>query len=326
MTTMPSDWDPNREGPQYEPEERPAKAPPVGGLTDEQIAIRRTGITATDVVVLAGLSPHKSSSAHTVWAEKRGLEVQPLRGDRLALGHELEPIILRRLAARRDLTLLKGGTVRSRLWATHIATPDAFHTPRGTSQAVAEAKAVGFGFASNWGEDDTEVPDHVFAQVQWQMHVCALDLAYVGALIGTEVRTYVVPLDLETVGALVETADQFWTDHVKTGKPPAIDGSEGAGRMLRGLFPRQRGPTVKASADAETAARRYFGAKQDVDEAGARVEEARQLLMVACGEAEGLKGDGWRLLWKHVEAREVTPKPYTLAASRRFDMRKVAGR
>jgi predicted phage-related endonuclease len=209
---------------------------------------------------------------------------------------------------------------------THLATPDALHLPNGTPQAVAEVKAVGFGFASTWGDDDTEVPDHVFAQVQWQMHVCALELAYVGALIGTEVRTYVVPLDLDTVGALVETADQFWTDHVKTGKPPTIDGSEGAGRMLRGLFPRQRGPTVKASQDAETAARHYFGAKADVDEATARVEESRQLLMVACGEAEGLVGDGWRLLWKHVDAREVTPKPYTLPASRRFDLRKMGKR
>lgn len=289
-------------------------------LTAEQLAMRKTGVTATDVTVLAGLSPFRGSTPHTVWAEKMGLEVPRRFGEQLELGHELEPIVLRRLAMRRDLTLVPGETVRSHLFAHHLATPDALHAPK-VPAAVCEAKAVGLHYAETWGAEDEQIPDHVLAQVTWQMHCTGLEEGFVGALIGTEVRTYRVALDHDLVGALVEAADRFWTDHVLTKTPPAIDGSAGSAEMLRALFPRPRGPIVRASAEIEERARAYFALKAEADAAAERLEEAKQGLISACGEAEGIQGKGWRLKYGWRDAVEV--KAFTRAAGRAFDMRET---
>lgn len=297
-------------------------------LTQEQMEIRKTGVTATDAVVLSGLAPFSDASPHRVWCEKVGLHVEPLSGERLELGHELEPIILRRLAMKRSLTLHPGGTIRSTACAHHLATPDAVHFPNGTdhdAEAVAEAKAVGLRYADSWGAEGEEIPDHVLAQVQWQMHVLGLEQGYVGALIGTEVRTYPVRLDRDLVGALVEVADRFWTDHVLTKRPPAIDGSGGATEMLRALFPRQKGPMLRAAASVEDAARQYFTLKREAETAEGRFEAAKQALILACGEAEGIIGDGWRLKYAWRDAVEVSPKPYVRPGGRHFDMRATNG-
>lgn len=305
-------------------------------LTEDQLALRRTGITATDAVVLSGLHPFRGASPHTIYCEKVGLPIPRLTGDQLEMGHELEPVILRRLAMKRGLTLVPGTTMRRANPASgrladqshHLATPDAVHFPHGQdhdAEAVAEAKAVGRRWMDAWGEDDGDIPDHVLAQVHWQMHVLDLPIAYVGALLGTEVRTYRVRRDDELIGSLVEVADRFWTDHVLAKRPPPIDGSPGAEQMLRALFPRHKGPMLRAGDEVETRARAYFDFKREVESAQERFDGAKQALIAACGEAEGITGDGWRLRYTFREAVEVSPKPYTRPAGRHFDMRQGGG-
>jgi len=293
-------------------------------LRPEDLAIRRTGITATDVVTLAGLSPYRSASPHLVFAEKVGIAVEPLADEELEMGHELEPIVLRIAGARLGLTLVKGSTEASREIAHHIATPDALHVPSGTREALAEAKAVGIRHWRTWGQDEEGVPEHVLAQVAWQMHVTTLPLAFVGALVGTEVRTYRLERtpDVDTlIGALCEIADRFWVDHVLARKPPTLDGSEGATKMIRAAFPAPRDPMVRASPDAERAAALYFASKAAKATTEREHETAKQLLIAACGQAEGLVGDGWRLRMPARKAYSVSPKPYTVPEGRRFDMR-----
>jgi hypothetical protein len=304
-------------------------------LTEADLALRRTGVTATDVVVLAGLSPYAGASAHTVFAEKLGLPIERKSSEAMDLGHELEPIVLQRLAVKRDLVLSRGASCRNEKAPTHLASPDAFAAPRehgphtvklfdgGPYTAVVDAKAVGFRFASQWGEDGESPPDHVVAQVAWQMHVTDLPRAYVGALLGTEVRTYEVARDAELEAALIEIADRFWTNHVLTRKPPAIDGSEGAGQMVAAIVGKPRGPMVKASVEIEEAARLYFECEQASALTEGALQQARNILKLACGEAEGIKGDGWRLLYRWREPTMV--EAYEKKGYRHFDLRK-AGR
>lgn len=297
-------------------------------LTAAQQAIRRSGVTATDVRVLAGLDPH-GRTAHDVWASKV-LGVDDFEStEATELGDELEPIVIRRLAAKKGLRLVPrepdAMTIRHPTIGHHVATPDAFFDGPSTGQA----KVVGLHNAHLWGEDEADgVPDYVLTQVAWEMHVAGVDVAHVGALTGTQVRTFTLVrardgID-DLIAALVEEADRFWTDHVLARVPPPIDGSEGSKRLIAARWPKHREGMIKASAATEWWARAYFDAKRARDDAAVQVETASQNLKALAADAEGIDGDGWRLLLKWRE-----PTSYTVEKEgyRHFDLRaKGAGK
>jgi predicted phage-related endonuclease len=300
-------------------------------LTAKQLEIRKTGVTATDVVVLAGLSPY-DRTPHDVWADKMGIAPPFDETEATGLGLELEPIVLRRVAAKREFHLLKVNpedlTRRHPDHPHHIATPDAigattaFHVP----YALAQVKVVGKHAWPLWEAADEEMPDYVFAQCCWELHVHAeagFVVDYVGALCGTEVRHFEVQADgpgvQDTIGALVEVADQFHADHMLRKQPPPVDGSAGARRMLGALWPRNRGITLSATSDSETLAREYMRARTAEKDAVEAKELAAQGLIALVGDADGITGDGWRLRYELREPAEVAA--YTRKAFRAFDLR-----
>jgi putative phage-type endonuclease len=297
-------------------------------LTAKQLEQRKGGITATDIVALAGLSPFRT--AHDVFLDKCGTAPAWEGNEATSLGNELEPIVLRRLAEKRGLFVLprEPVTLAHPKHARHLATPDAWlsKTRLHDAEALGEAKVVGLRMAEDWGDDGEPdgPPDAVIAQVTWQMHVTGMRLTYIGALLGTEVRTYAVPLDDDLEGALVDTADAFLTDHVDPRKPPAIDGSPSSARMLKGLFPRARAVTTVADEQTNALAAQYLAQAARAKQEGAELEKLKQLLMAACGDAEALSGRGWRLFYKQREATTVAA--YERAAYRHFDMREIKPR
>lgn len=300
-------------------------------LTEGQLAVRRSGVTATDVRVLV-LGADFGRTPHDVWLDKRGLSAPWSGNESTSLGDELEPIIIRRTAERVGLHVLPRDpgslTLRHPTKPRHIATPDALlgETRLSDPTAGTQVKLVGVMPSREWGPvaDGAEaIPEPVFVQVAWELHVTALPVIYVGALVGTQLQVYPVTQDdvADLVPVLEEEADRFLVDHVDRGVPPEVDGSAGARRMLRAVYPRNLGNLVLAGADAEGLAREYFDAKRVRDEADKRVELAGQQLSAIAGNADGLTGDGWRLLLRWRE-------PVELPASRRegyrhFDMRPV---
>lgn len=295
-------------------------------LTDKQIAFRRTGITAGDIRALVGEDPH-GRGPHDVWLAKLGYDKAKPMNDAMALGHEIEPIILRRLVSRRGVELEvvdpDGMTRAHPEQAHHIATPDGFFT----DGDLAEAKLVGEWMREGWGEDGTdEIPPWVVCQVTWQLHVTMRPVCHVGALLGTSVRTYRIERDADIEGLLVETADAFWHDHVLTHKSPPIDGSTGSRRMLEAVYARCNGMVLKAGPEFETLAGEYFAAKAAKEVAEQRQEHARQALMGLLGEADGVTGDGWRCKYAMRKAYTVQRSEYTVAAGRHWDMRPTKGK
>jgi predicted phage-related endonuclease len=302
------------------------------GLTTRQLEIRRSGITATDVRVLSGLDPF-GRTPHDIFASKvLGIENFE-ETEAIELGMALEPIVIPRLAKKLDLHVLRIDpdlmTIRHKSRETHIATPDAFfaetafHAPKATGQV----KVCGLHNAPFWGgpgDGIDGVPEAVVVQCAWEVYVAGVDVCHVGALLGTEIRPYTIERDAsleDLISALRQVADQFWTDHVLPKVPPTLDGSEGATRMLKALFPKARAKMVKATPEAEQAAEMYFAATGESAAAKERKDLAAQLLIAACGEAEGIAGEGWRLLYG-------PRKAYTVAAhevpeGRRFDCRKA---
>lgn len=299
-------------------------------LTQRQLEIRRTGITASDIRVLVGEDPY-GRTLHDVWRAKVLGETEPAETEYRRLGNELEPIALRIGAAKRNYHILRRDpetlTVRHRERSAHIATPDAFlaesafHEP----SALGEAKVVGFHNGRDWGdEQEEEIPDWCLVQATWQAYVTAIPVVVVMALVGTEVRTYTIRRNENLVGVLVEQADKFLRDYVTPKRAPAVDGSPGSRRMLRALFPSGGGPVVRATDETELLARQFLEAKREFVHDETKLETLRQLLITACGDASGIVGEGWRLKHELRPQREVTPKPYTVQAYRHFDLRETS--
>lgn len=294
-------------------------------LTTAQLAMRRSMLSATDMVSLVGESPY-GRGPHDVWVSKCTDVTDSSESEAMSLGNELEPVVLRRMTAKRGLHILPRDpatlTVLHPTIPHHGATPDAFlaesllHDPC----AVGEAKVVGARNWSAWGEDEAEIPDWCLVQVTWQMHVTRLPVAIVGALLGTEVRTYRIALDESLEGALVDEAERFWKDHVLRRQPPAVDGSPGARRMLSAIWPRSNGTLLRATPESELLAKAYFDAKRDRDDADSRAELAMQGLQALIGEADGVAGDGWRMLLKLREEQTVS---YIRKAYRHADIRTI---
>lgn len=307
-------------------------------LTERQLAVRRTGITATDIRAIVGLDPY-GRTPHDVYLDKLGRSQRSnSEPEYLELGQDIEPVVVKHLARRRNLyvvNVLPDHMTRVHpKFPTHIATPDAFLAALPEvpghfegANSIGQVKVVGGFMAEDWGKsEEGTIPDWCLVQCMWELHVCELETEHVGALIWPQVRSYTVGRDEDLIGSLIEEADRFMLDHVLAKKPPAPDGSEGASRMVRGLFPKPKGPRFKASAQVEELARAYFDSERDAKHANKVHTEAKQMIALACGEAEGIDGDGWRLNYAWREAVDVKPEPYTRAAYRHWDLRAKGGK
>jgi predicted phage-related endonuclease len=297
-------------------------------LTDHQLSVRRSGVTATDMRALTGLDPY-GRTPHDVFVSKVLGDGPFKESEAMSLGNELEPIVIRRLAQKigRHPLRLDPNTLTRRHpdHPTHIATPDVFFAESAVHDpdSIGQVKVVGGHGWYEWGADGDALPDWVVVQCAWELHVTGMPVEHIGALCGTEVRTYAIQPDTDLEGSLVEAADKFWTDHVEPRKPPAVDGSEGSGRMVRRLFPRDTGPIIQANAEAEGLARQYFELSRDIKGRTGQLENVKQLLALACGPASGLTGDGWRLRLAWREPSEV--KGFTRDGYRHFDLRPTKG-
>jgi len=299
-------------------------------LTAKQLEIRRTGITSSDLRALTGKDSY-GRGPHDVFLDKMNAKAANDWTLEKELGAEIEPIVLRHLAADLGLRIVTrlpdDMTVRHPKIAHHVATPDAWLSTQGGTVwhapvALAEVKVVGFHMRFDWGETGQgEIPEGTRIQATWEAHCSGIPLVHVGALLGTELRRYAIPLEPDLEGELCEVADRFWTDHVLTKKPPKVDGSPASEAIVRALYPKSRPMTKAADKRAEMFAGRYFTAERDVERATFELEKARQALMVLAGDAEKVKGDGWAFTYKTRKAFHVGPKAgYDVEEKRLFKM------
>jgi predicted phage-related endonuclease len=324
-------------------------------LTPDQITMRRQGLTASDIVALSGTVPFKKAkTVYDVWLDKCHPDrVKPTEvTEAMELGHEAEPIIVRRVAKKRNLSVVyPHDTVRHPDIDWAMCTPDALIVNGAAHKAsvvtvpiaampdsvvaadgLIECKLVGLHSARWWGDLDDEAsetdgpPDYVYTQVVWQLFVKQLPYCIVAAMIGTEFRTYRVPFDesaQEYAQALVEIGAKFRCDHVLTERPPPIDGSESSRELLAALFQKSNGVQIKADAESEDAARVYFDAGRRIKEAKELQNKAKTVLMAKIQGNYGVRGDGWRCLWREQDGYHVDG--YDVEPMRKFDLRAVKG-
>lgn len=244
------------------------------------LAARREGVTATDVVALAGLSRY--ASLYSLYhAKVKGVELPVSNPGRLALGTYLEPHIVDRWAQESaegqdpDLVIEPSGLWRHDTDPWMLATPDRLvcfdHETRSTGPFPLEVKTWADANRDAWNDSP---PPLVRAQALWQMEVLGADRGYVGVLFlpSAEFRSFTLHRkDHEDTIRILRIAGEDLMARMRSRCEPVPDGSAASLAMLRTVFaaveeekkeiqPQLWDCWTRAKdelADAEATARRY---------------------------------------------------------------------
>lgn len=279
-------------------------------LSAQEIEIRKTGIGASEIGAVAGLSPY--AGPLDVYLRKAGL-VDDVTSEAAEWGHALEPLVADRYARETGATLRPVSTMRHPREPWILATPDRI-AEKGGEEWLVEVKTASIRVAHRWGEPYTdEVPEEYLAQVTWQMLVTGHRRADVALLIGgQEFRIYSVPYDEELAAALVETGRRFWLDHVIAQVPPEQGSVSAMREYLRRQYPRDERPIRDATPEEVQALEELRQARAAYAAAAAAKEAAEDRVRRIIGESAGLQSPIGRVTWK--KTRD-TPKTDWRAAA-----------
>src|SRR5215469_11015116 len=160
------------------------------------LTARRSGVTATDIVTIMGLSHY--DSPYSLYWRKLGQVPETPDNDRFALGRYLEPYVEARWVDDSRRAIHKAGQLyRSTARPWQMATPDALEWAIGIGLepsvpvAVVEFKTWADADKTSWSD---EPPPAVRAQVLWQMDVMDVATGHVGVVFlpSGEFRSYAI--------------------------------------------------------------------------------------------------------------------------------------
>jgi len=274
-------------------------------LTPEQLALRRTGVTATDISAICGLSPHKTPLM--VWCDKVGEPYEKPDSEPMYWGRALEDDVLSRYARDHDgVEMGACGTIASDIDARWMCTPDSIASidyPRVESWGVEAKTAFSYEQVKRWGTEGDQIPEEYIIQCQWSMMVCDLPRWDVAALLatyhGAEYREFTLEAAPDVQKALVAKAEEFWAYVVKKKEPPAV-GLAPEVAALKHVYTDVTSDMRLAMAGDEDLASDYREAEQDKKDAEQRLTLAKIALVERIGDAEGIEdGAGkWKVTHK----------------------------
>lgn len=264
-------------------------------LSQEQLAMRSSGIGGSEIATIAGLS--KRGSVLDVYLSKIGEHVEerdPEEQFALERGSLIEAAIANYVARSRGWQLEERGTQRHRDFPWAFATPDRVIVG---ADEIIECKDVGLHtLRAGWWDDGP--PDHVLAQVHWQMAVLHMRKAYVAASIaGCTPEVWEVPRDTEVQAELLRIGQEFWEQHVVPRIPPPVDASESCTEYLTKRFRKNNGLMVHC-AEARELAEEYKAADAELKAVLARKDLAGNRLRELIADNDGVVFPGGKATWK----------------------------
>lgn len=276
------------------------------GLTKKQLELRKTGIGASEIPVLAGLS--KYGSAADVWAAKLGAVKE--RSLAMRLGTLTEDPIAELYAEETGRHLARVTTLRHPEDPIILATPDrAVHvTPlrRGAdpvkgAERLLQVKHSTMRLRSLWGRPGTdEVPEDHLAQVTQEMGVSGVHTCDVAVLFDKdELAIFTVHFSRDLFENLRAIARHFWEAHVLAKVAPPAEASERYRDALTALWPGQKSDRLTAATpELEALAYRLRVLEALEKEAGRRGELIRNELRRYIGEDTGVLTRAGTITWK----------------------------
>lgn len=269
-------------------------------LTAEQVAIRRTGIGASEVAEVVEMHPYRGRI--DTWLEKTGRAAARPETPQSEIGFFFESQLLALYSRRTGIKLRRPRvTLRHPEFQRMLASPDAL----GRKEDIGvEGKVVGSRMAHHWAEDT--FPDYVRLQCLQNMAVTGRSAWDIVALVGgTDLRVYRVERDRDTESLLAESIDLFWNDHVENDVAPTVQDPEQRRRYLRTRYPGSEATKCRSVEDERvaSAAARIRDIKSSVKALEAEKEELTDGLCEIIGDDYGIEGAWGKALWYPVPGR-----------------------
>jgi putative phage-type endonuclease len=278
-------------------------------LDAKQLALRRTGVTGTDVAAILGLSPWRS--ALDVWLDKAGKAPPVEVSEDMERGTFLEDGARRWYAHRTGARVEEPGTVMCPDNPLVIATPDGLaFLPSGEERAL-EIKMP--SSALGWGEAGTDaVPDYYVPQVVWELAATRKPMADVFAVLEGKPRLYHVARDTELEGLLVDEMARWWRNHVVADRAPEVTARD-AGTVSRWMRRHEGDKPLAFDAlppTTQVVLEEYLRAYAEESAAAERLALWETRAKLALGTAPGVAGlpeeSGWaRIDWRQSKGRPL---------------------
>ena len=249
--------------------------PPQGYRSPAWHEARMRSVSASEIPAVLGISPYQSR--FDLWWAKHNGEHGKEDNAAMRRGRRVEPLVVEDFEeAHPEYEVGHVGLVANVLRQWQVATPDGVvYESQGsrmerwrtgqqwTTTPVAALEAKTSAAGDGWGEQGTDqIPVHYKAQVQWQMDVLGLDVAFVIAWVGYAYREYVVSYSLDDALFMREEARAFLTS-LEKGEPPDVDGHPATTVRLKSLHPN----VVDGSVDVPDAIVRQYNAARRLEEA-----------------------------------------------------------
>lgn len=277
-------------------------------LTDAQLAVRRTGVGASEIAAVCGLS--KWRTPHQVWFSKIYPEKAREEFGAAALrGNIKEPMLVEWYKATTGRTVTKSGdeqeTVRHPDHPIVLATPDGYVDEDG----LIECKAPGKQTIMHWGQNGTDdIPEYYLPQGIWQMAATGRHWVDYAVDLGDELGVFRLNYKEDLFQSLLVIAEQFWADYVEKKVPPPPDHTDGCTETLLRLHPNQmQEPLGRPDDDTVVLMERYRQAGIAVKEAKREENLVKNLLKSRIGDHRGFEDYGGnKVIWYQVKGRTKT--------------------
>lgn len=279
-------------------------------LSPDQLALRASGVAASEVGAIVGCNPYKSSV--TVWREKRGEIVRGPDTERTKWGDILEPVVRADYEQRKGVRVEVPGTMAHPEIAWMMASPDGLVYRAGAvdPDIGLEIKTHTFRVAHLYGPPGSdEVPPYELVQCMWGMAVTGLPRWDLVAFIDGQPTDYIIDRDDELIGILHDRCERFLVDNVQGGQPPDPDGTEEFDAWLNARHASNTTTLVDVGDDPEVMA--LIARGKEVRAQGKELDEEHatiiQRLKVRIGAEGGLtwrdaKGKPEKITWKRSKA------------------------
>lgn len=264
---------------------------------DHWLRLRSSDITSSEVAALFGLSPYITK--FELWHRKKEQTIVTLDENfRMKWGNRLESSIAHGIAEdnswdivpmkyyMRNESIRMGSSFDFRITSPFIG--------------LLEIKNVdSLQFKDKWFIDDNgiEAPPHIEVQVQHQLSVAEMDVAYIGALVGgNEVKLIKRIRSEKIINKIKSEIKRFW-ESIESNTPPEPDFKRDAEFIASVYNYAEVGNVYDAKGDAEmeSLVSNYKLAADDEKSAKQRKDEAKARMLMIVKDAEKILGDGFTI-------------------------------
>lgn len=214
----------------------------------EDIENRNGYIGGSDIGTIMGVNQWKSP--YTLWAEKTGLiEVEDISDkDAVWFGVMEEDIIAKRFMMKTELKVKKSNYAYGCKEYPYL---------RGHVDRIAAKGKWGLEIktTSSWNKtkyDEGEIPESHYWQCMFYMFLTGWDTWYLATKRDNRFYITKISRDDEAIERMLDACEDFW-NHVQSGEPVEIDGSDSTQETLEQMYPEEhQGETVNLESQEDT--------------------------------------------------------------------------